>query len=102
MLRRYLPSAALTIGMLLAIGPARPSLALPPADEIPEEVLRTRIITEARSPIDGKPMTASAYAQLQERLQDVNDVESVSSDLAQLILLLQMRRVVKPILPFIP
>lgn len=79
-----------------------PGFTLPPADEIPEEVLRTQVITEARSPIDGKPLSAAEYAQLQEQLQEVNDAQTVDSDLAQLIFLLQIRRVVKPILPFIP
>lgn len=79
-----------------------PGWALPPAEETPEEVLRTRIITEARSPIDGEPLSAADYAQLQERLQDKNDAHAVDPDLAQLIFLLQVRRVVRPFLPFIP
>jgi hypothetical protein len=84
------------------MGTALPVLALPPEEDIPEEVLRTRVITEARSPIDGEPMSAAAYGRLQEQLQNVNDVEVVDSDLAQLIFLLQIRRAIRPILPFIP
>jgi hypothetical protein len=87
---------------ILVSGYVLPGFSLPPADETPEEILRTRMITEARSPIDGQPVSAAEYAQLQEQLQDVNDVESVDSELAQLIFLLQVRRVVRPILPFIP
>ncbi|PLZ22593.1 hypothetical protein CBP28_20550, partial [Fischerella thermalis WC559] len=43
--------------------------ALPPAEDIPEEILRTEIILAARSPIDGKPLSAADYAQLQAQLQ---------------------------------
>jgi hypothetical protein len=90
------------VGTLGGAWPFQVGFALPPADEVPEEVLRTRIITEARSPIDGEPLSAAEYARLQEQLQNVNDSGMVDSDLAQLIFLLQLRRVVKPILPFFP
>ncbi len=33
-------------------------------DDIPEEVLRAEIITEARSPIDGKALSAKEFAEL--------------------------------------
>ncbi|MGG6237717.1 hypothetical protein ACQ4N7_03675 [Nodosilinea sp. AN01ver1] len=78
------------------------ALALPPPDEIPEEVLRTEVITEARSPIDGKPISAADYAALQARLRDPNTDAIVDPDIASLIQLLQLRRVLKPILPFLP
>ena len=42
--------------------------ALPPPEDIPEEILRTQIITEARSPYDGSPLTAAEYAEIQGRL----------------------------------
>ena len=32
--------------------------------DLPEEVLRAEIITEARSPIDGKPLSAIEFAEL--------------------------------------
>lgn len=79
-----------------------PAMALPPPEEIPEEVQRTYIITEARSPINGKPLSAAAYAQLQEQLQDRNDATYVDPDLAELIFLLQVRRGLRLVLPFIP
>ena len=56
------PSAPLLLCLLLT---AAPAIALPPPDDLPEEILRTEIITEARSPIDGQPLTAAEYAQLQ-------------------------------------
>ena len=47
-----------------------PGKALPPAEDIPEEVLRTEIILEGRSPINGKPLSAAEYEQLQAELQE--------------------------------
>ena len=44
---------------------AQSVLALPPPEDTPEEVLRTEIFLTARSPVDGKPLTAAEYAQLQ-------------------------------------
>lgn len=38
------------------------AIALPPPEDVPEEILRTEIITEARSAIDGQPLTAAEYA----------------------------------------
>jgi len=51
----FLPS------VLCLLTPA-PATALPPPEDLPEEILRTEIITEARSPIDGQPLTAAEYA----------------------------------------
>jgi hypothetical protein len=76
-------------------------MALPPPAETPEEVLRTEIILEARSPLTGEPLTAAEYAQLQETLAE-NPTPLVASEIRELILLLQLRRVFRPILPFLP
>ncbi|NJL49046.1 MAG: hypothetical protein HC929_18275 [Leptolyngbyaceae cyanobacterium SM2_5_2] len=80
---------------------AWPALALPPPDEVPEEILRTEIITEARSPLNGEPLSAEDYAILQEQLSSLNRDPQVNPELARLIFLLELRRVVRPILPFI-
>ena len=74
---------------------------LPLSEEIPEEILRTEIITGARSPITGEPMTAADYAQLQAELDEPAGNPLVSSDIRYLVFLLQVRRAVRPILPFI-
>ncbi|MEL6555370.1 MAG: glutathione S-transferase [Cyanobacteria bacterium J06621_11] len=70
-------------------------------EEIPEEILRTEIITEARSPLTGEPLSAAEYAQLQSELADSAGTPLVSDDLRYLIFLLQFRRAVKPIIPFL-
>lgn len=80
-------------------------LALPPPNDTPEEILRTEIITEARSPLDGKPLTAAQYAQLQAELQQGQPVDprtQVSPDVRRLLGLLRLRKLIKTILPFAP
>ncbi|HEY9647925.1 MAG TPA: hypothetical protein V6C88_16235 [Chroococcidiopsis sp.] len=76
------------------------AIALPPPDDIPEEVLRTEIITEARSPIDGKALTAAEYAALQEDLQDHPPPE-LDSQVQHIIFLLQIRRAIRRVAPFL-
>jgi hypothetical protein len=70
-------------------------------EEIPEEILRTEIITEARSPLTGEPLNAAEYAQLQAELASPAGGNLVSEDLRYLVFLLQLRHAVRPILPFI-
>ena len=97
MLRLHL----LLIGLGLWATVGGKALALPPIDDIPEEILRTEVITQARSPLDGEPISAADYAVLQDRLRDPNVEAVVSSDLTQLVRLLQLRRALRPILPFL-
>jgi hypothetical protein len=88
------------IGILLQ---ALPSLALPPPSDPPEEVLRTEIIGEARSAIDGQLLTAQQYAQLQAEIEAANQPEAVVPEKGrQLIGLLRLRKLLKTFLPFIP
>lgn len=76
------------------------SVALPPPEDIPEEILRTEIILEARSPITGKPLTAAEYAQLQEEIAQSPFPEELNPELRQLIFLLQIRKLFKTFFPF--
>ncbi|MDX1976895.1 MAG: hypothetical protein SFT94_04410 [Pseudanabaenaceae cyanobacterium bins.68] len=77
---------------------------LEPAD-LPEEVLRLEIYTEARSPLDGRPLSAKAYAELQEELGELDGGTAaflVSPRLKDLIELLKLRRTLRQVIPFIP
>jgi hypothetical protein len=58
-----------------------PALAidLPPATDIPEEVLRAEIITEARSPIDGKALSANEFAELVIATRQQSDIDSATA-----------------------
>jgi hypothetical protein len=76
------------------------SVALPPPEDIPEEVLRTEIITEARSPIDGQPLTAAEYAQIRAQLAESPFPPQVDSNIQQLIFLLNVRKFLKTFTPF--
>lgn len=75
--------------------------ALPPSTEIPEEILRTEIITEARSPLDGTPLNAAEYAELQERLQTSPFPPSVSPEIEQTVFLLRLLKFFRTVLPFL-
>ena len=77
------------------------TIALPPPEDIPEEILRTEIITEARSPIDGKPLTASEYAQLTAKLQKRLFPPKLSPQVRQTVFLLRLRTIIKQVFPFI-
>lgn len=80
-----------------------PALALPPPEDQPEEVLRTEIILDARSPIDGQPLTAAEYAELQAQIEaEARQVGVVSPEIRRLITLLRIRKVLRTILPFLP
>ncbi|NER81359.1 MAG: hypothetical protein F6K42_17690 [Leptolyngbya sp. SIO1D8] len=85
----------------LVIPYAQAATALPPPEDIPEEVLRTEIILEARSPLTGEPMTAAEYEQLQETFGR-NEDPLLPSQIRELVFLLQLRRVVEPFIPFLP
>ena len=79
------------------------ALSLPPANDPPEEVLRSEIITDARSPIDGKPLTAAEYAELQAEIQKGQPVQpQLSPKVRRTIGLLRLRRLIKTFFPFIP
>jgi hypothetical protein len=71
--------------------------------EIPEEVLRQEIILEGRSPLDGKPLTATEYVELQAELEHLNQVTpTVSPKLQQLVMLVKLRKFLKTVLPILP
>lgn len=78
---------------------AQPALGLPPPEDAPEEVLRTEIITEARSPIDGKPLTASEYAQLQAQLAQRSFPPQLDPKIREVIFLLRLRDFLRTITP---
>ena len=78
---------------------AKPAVGLPPPEDVPEEILRTEIITEARSPIDGKPLTAAEYAQLQAVLAQNPIPPDVNPKIKRLIFLLRLRQMLRTIIP---
>ena len=75
-------------------------MALPPPEDIPEEILRTEIITEGRSPIDNKPLTAAEYAELEAELAQREFSPEIDPKLQELIFLLRIRKLINDINPF--
>lgn len=76
------------------------TVALPPPEDTPEEILRTEIILEGRSPIDGKVLSAAKYEQLQANLAQSAFAPELNSDLQELIFLLNIRKLFKTLIPF--
>jgi hypothetical protein len=89
---------SLSLGLTFVI--AKPALSLPPPEDVPEEVLRTEIIIEARSPIDGNPLTAAEYAQLKAELSEPSTPPELNPKIRQLIFLLRLRQLFRTVTPF--
>ncbi|AFZ04219.1 hypothetical protein [Calothrix sp. PCC 6303] len=87
------------ISLELLIHASKPVLSLPPPEDIPEEILRTEMITAARSPIDGKPLTAAKYAELQANLQ-IAPPPKLDPKIRENIFLLRLRKGLIQIFPF--
>ncbi|MGM3304506.1 hypothetical protein ACSQ6I_00700 [Anabaena sp. WFMT] len=85
-----------------AIGYAAPEAIalLPPPEDTPEEILRTEIITEARSPVDGRRLTASEYAELQTQLQ-TSPPPKLDARIRDQIFLLRLRKALLQLFPFL-
>ncbi|QYX34090.1 hypothetical protein K2F26_04940 [Sphaerospermopsis torques-reginae ITEP-024] len=75
-------------------------MALPPVEDIPEEILRTEMITIGRSPIDGKLLTAAEYAQLQAQLQ-TSPPPKLNAQIRKQIFLLRIRQALLQLFPFL-
>ena len=74
-------------------------------EDIPEEILRAEIYTDARSPIDGKQLTAAEYTELMEKLRSLDSIppeDFVSPKVREVIGLLKLRKFLKQFIPFIP
>lgn len=90
----------LTLSSLLWVNVAQ-AQTLPPPDDIPEEVLRTEIILEGRSPVDGKALTATEYRELMDQLAENPNPPQINSEVQHLIFLLRVRKMIKTFIPFI-
>jgi hypothetical protein len=74
-------------------------VALPPPDDLPEEVLRTEIILEGRSPINGEAVTAAEYERQKEELGESPYPPQLSAELQHLIFLLRIRKMIRTFTP---
>jgi hypothetical protein len=99
------PAIFLGSTLLFSLSLVTPTIAVSagPQEDVPEEVLRTEIVTGARSPIDNRPMTATEYVELQTEIKQLNEVPpKVSDKVRNTIALLRLRKFIKTVLPFIP
>jgi len=85
---------------LIIMGITSPAVALPPPEDTPEEVLRTQIILEARSRIDGKPLTPAEYALLKAELAESPYPPELNPRVQEVIFLLQIRQFLEILTPF--
>ena len=99
-MQNQLLGLGISIFVVVLSGQMPASVALPPPEDLPEEVLRTQIITEARSPFDGEPLTPAEYAELQAQLAQSPFAPQLNPQLQQLIFLLQVRKLLKTFTPF--
>jgi hypothetical protein len=91
----------LLTGLLFCLANPAQAQTLPPPDDIPEEVLRTEIILEGRSPVDGRALTATEYTELMEQLAQNPNPPQLNSEVQHLIFLLRVRKMIKTLIPFI-
>ena len=99
-LMNYKYFALILLFDLFGIFRISPSVALPPPEDTPEEILRTEIILSGRSPIDGEYLNAAEYAQLQADLRERTFAPQIDPDVQHLIFLLQIRKLFKALVPF--
>lgn len=89
----------LGLGLGLGVAIALPSVALPPPEDIPEEILRAEIIMEARSPVDGQPLSPAEYALLKENIAESLFPPTVNPKLQQIVFLLNILKFVRTVIP---
>lgn len=75
--------------------------ALPPPEDIPEDVLRAQVILEARSRVDGRPLSPVEYLAEEEDLATANAPRKLDPEVRHLVFLLQLLKFVRTIVPFI-
>jgi len=76
------------------------AIALPPPEDIPEEVLRAEIITEGRSPIDGSVVTAAEYAEIEREIAEREFPPTVNAEIQHTIFLIRLLKLADIINPF--
>jgi hypothetical protein len=93
----FLLTLGLSVKMTLLLIPV--VVALPPPEDTPEEILRTEIITQGRSPIDNQPLTAAEYIELQEDLAKSKYPPELNSQLRHKLFLIQILKLFRTIVP---
>lgn len=93
-------------GLMLSLTPGAglglpPPVALPPAEDLPEEVLVQELILQGRSPRDGAPLSPEDYAALAGELGEFPAGSvAVSPELQSLLAQLKLLKLLRDIVPF--
>ena len=88
-----------SIAVVSAIAPA--SLAFPPAEDTPEEILRAQPIASGQSPLDNSALSPSEYEELRTELLEAQETRpNISPQLRRLITLLRLRKLLRSLNPF--
>lgn len=95
---KFLAYTTIVCALVITLGNF--AVALPPMVDAPEEILRTEIITSARSPVDGEPLTPAEYAELQSTLQ-IAPTPKLDTKVRETIFLLRLRKLLIRIFPFL-
>ncbi|OKH11995.1 hypothetical protein [[Limnothrix rosea] IAM M-220] len=90
----------IVISLAMSLGITPVAISLPPPEDIPEEILRTEVVTEGRSPEDGSVLTAAEYASLQAELAEREFAPEVNEDIQHTIFLLRVLKLFEAINPF--
>lgn len=86
--------------VVAAVG-GSPGLALPPPEDVPEEVLREEVILQGRSPVDGSLLSPVEYAELEAELSAFpEDSVAVNPEIQSLVFQLKLLKLLKDIVPF--
>ena len=85
--------------LVVGLGFATKAVSLPPPEDIPEEILRTEIITEGRSPEDGSVLTAAEYEALVAELADTELPPTVNAEIQHTIFLLRVLKLFRAVNP---
>lgn len=93
---KYLSASML---ILISVSTTNTKVVALPQDQ-PEEILRTEIILEGRSPIDGEPVSAEEYIIIQDQISQNNVPIEIKPEIKELIFLLRLRKVFKNLTPF--
>lgn len=93
----------LTVKPSITVAESNRSPLTKTAEDIPEEILQTEIILEARSPVDGQPLSAAEYAEIQAALSPAaEDVPArLAPKLHRAVILLRARKVLGTLFPFL-
>lgn len=96
--RPLLGAAILTTALITPCA----AIALPPPEDLPEEVLRVEMLVESRDGM-GQPIDAGTYAQIQQAVNRRNqDNPQVAEELQSLLLQLRLLNLIKSLVPFRP